>query len=111
MSDLASKNCEPCERGTPSLRREEQQSLLRQLQDGWEVVDGHHLVRAFAFPDFATALAFTNRVGALAEHEGHHPEIQLGWGRVRVRIWTHVIDGLSENDFVLAAKIDRLLQP
>jgi 4a-hydroxytetrahydrobiopterin dehydratase len=72
------------------------------------VVEGHHLARSFPFPDFRTALDFVNRVGAVAEEEGHHPDLCLSWGRVDIRIWTHKIDGLTESDFILAAKIDRL---
>jgi len=75
---------------------------------GWNVVREHHLEKEFPFPDFAGALAFTNRVGALAEEQGHHPDIYLAWGKVRITIWTHKIDGLTRSDFVLAAKIDRL---
>jgi 4a-hydroxytetrahydrobiopterin dehydratase len=81
--------------------------LLSQLDD-WRVVGGHHLARDLRFTDFAQALAFVNRVGELSEAEGHHPDIHLGWGRVGLEIWTHSIGGLSESDFVLAAKIDRI---
>ena len=73
------------------------------------MVDGHHLEKTYAFADFAGALAFTNRVGVVAETEGHHPDIELGWGRVLLRIWTHKIDGLTESDFVLAARADAVL--
>jgi 4a-hydroxytetrahydrobiopterin dehydratase len=111
MGDLASKRCVPCRGGTPPLERTEQERLQRELEEGWRVVDGHHLEREVRFPDFASALAFTNEIGRIAEEEGHHPDIHLGWGRVRVRIWTHAIDGLTESDFVLAAKIDRLPIP
>jgi 4a-hydroxytetrahydrobiopterin dehydratase len=75
---------------------------------GWQVVDGHHLTRSFQFPDFKTALEFVNRAGAVAEEEGHHPDLLLAWGKVDVKTWTHKIDGLTESDFILAAKIDRL---
>ena len=71
-------------------------------------MDDHHLDKTFRFPDFVSALRFTNRVGDLAEEQNHHPEIHLGWGRVRIEIWTHKIDGLTESDFVLAARIDVL---
>lgn len=108
MSDLASRPCVPCRRGTPPLSRAEQELLLAQL-DGWRVVDGHHLAKRYAFPDFAAALAFVNRVGAIAEEVGHHPDVALGWGRVELTIFTHVIDGLAEADFVLAARADRAL--
>lgn len=78
------------------------------LSGCWSVVDGHHLVRRYSFPDFVTALEFTKSVGAVAEEQGHHPDIMLAWGRVEIKLWTHAINGLSENDFILAAKIDRL---
>jgi 4a-hydroxytetrahydrobiopterin dehydratase len=74
----------------------------------WEVVNGHHLKRKFTFPDFVSALAFVNRVGEVAEKEGHHPDICLGWGKAEITIWTHAVDGLTESDFILAAKIDKL---
>ncbi len=109
MTELADRDCIPCKGGEPPLSRDEVAALHGQLSDGWEVVNDHHLVRRLGFPDFATALAFTNRIGAVAEEQGHHPDITLGWGRVEVTIWTHAIEGLSESDFVLAAKIERLL--
>lgn len=109
MSDLATKRCIPCRGGVPALTTEEQQDLLGQLGTEWQIIDGHHLERGFGFEDFRRALEFTNRVGELAEAEGHHPDIHLSWGRVRVTIWTHKIDGLTESDFVLAAKIETLL--
>ncbi len=105
---LSEQTCVPCRGGVPPLQGEELERLLRQLDDDWQVVDGHHLNKIYAFPDFARALHFTNRVGALAEEQGHHPDIFLTWGKVGVTIWTHKIDGLTESDFVLAAKIDRL---
>lgn len=80
-------------------------ALLRPL-DGWQVVDGHHLEKTYSFPDFAQALAFTNRVGAIAEGQNHHPDIHLGWGKVRLEIWTHTADGLTRKDFALASAID-----
>jgi 4a-hydroxytetrahydrobiopterin dehydratase len=82
--------------------------LERELGGGWQVVGDHHLHKAFSFADFLGALEFTNRVGALAEAEGHHPDIRLTWGRVEIEIFTHKIDGLTESDFILAARIDRL---
>lgn len=105
---LHEKTCVPCKRGTPPLKGKDLQTLRRQLGGGWRVVGAHHLEKEFTFADFMSALAFTNRIGALAEEQGHHPDIYLGWGRVRVAIWTHKIDGLTESDFVLAAKIDQL---
>lgn len=107
-SPLAKKVCVPCRGGVPPLPAEQAQGLLAQLADGWRLVDGHHVERTFAFSNFVKALDFTNRVGALAEENDHHPDIHLSWGKVRVEIWTHKIDGLTESDFVLAAKIDQL---
>ncbi len=108
MSDLASKECVPCRGGVPPLEGERVRELSGELGGSWSVVEEHHLSKSFDFPDFARALEFTNRIGALAEREGHHPDIHLAWGRVGVEIWTHKIDGLTESDFVLAAKIDQL---
>ncbi|MEX2530479.1 MAG: 4a-hydroxytetrahydrobiopterin dehydratase [Gemmatimonadota bacterium] len=107
-TSLVGKHCEPCHAGTPRLRGDELQTYAQKLGDHWRVEDEHHLVASFSFPDFEEALRFTNRVGSLAEAEGHHPEIRLTWGEATVRIWTHAIDGLSENDFILAARIDEL---
>jgi 4a-hydroxytetrahydrobiopterin dehydratase len=99
----------PCSGGVPPLTTGERQLLLAQLGGEWQIVDGHHLERSFSFEGFRQALAFTNRIGELAEAEGHHPDIHLSWGRVRVTIWTHKIDGLTESDFILAAKIEELI--
>ncbi|HTV60055.1 MAG TPA: 4a-hydroxytetrahydrobiopterin dehydratase [Verrucomicrobiae bacterium] len=107
MSRLADKKCSPCKGGVPPLAGKELETLLNEVPQ-WKVIDGHHLVRAFSFPDFAQALAFVNKVGAVAEDQGHHPDITLSWGKAIVTTWTHKIDGLTESDFILAAKIDRL---
>lgn len=107
-SGLADEECVPCHGGMPTLSEADAAELLRELDAGWEVVEGHHLEKSFELPDFAAALDFVNRVGELAEAEGHHPDLHLSWGRVDVRIWTHAVDGLTENDFVLAAKIEEL---
>lgn len=107
MSALASQRCVPCEKGTPPIKAAAAAELLRQLH-GWEIIADQRLSRGFAFPNFVTALAFTNQVGEVAEAEGHHPDIHLTWGKVRIEIWTHSIGGLSLADFVLAAKIDEL---
>jgi 4a-hydroxytetrahydrobiopterin dehydratase len=108
-SDLASRDCVPCKGGVPPLAGAELERLLAALgPNGWRAVDGHHLEKEYRFPDFVTALAFVDRIGAEAERQGHHPDLHLAWGKVRVTIWTHKIDGLTESDFVLAAKIDRL---
>jgi 4a-hydroxytetrahydrobiopterin dehydratase len=105
--ELASRRCEDCSEATKPLPAERVAGLLWQL-DGWECVRGHHLTKTFAFRDFAQGLAFVNRLGALAESEGHHPDLFLKWGQVRVDIHTHRVDGLTESDFVLAAKVDRV---
>lgn len=81
---------------------------LARLGGGWEIVENHHLRKIYRFPDFRIALAFTNRIGELAEAVGHHPDLELAWGKVGVTIWTHKIGGLSETDFVFAAKVDAL---
>jgi 4a-hydroxytetrahydrobiopterin dehydratase len=107
MSDLASRDCVPCRGGVPPLPGPEIQNLLREL-DGWEVVEDHHLRKIYEFKNFRDALGFVNRVGVVAEEQGHHPDILFGWGRAEVSIWTHKIDGLTESDFILAAKIDKL---
>jgi 4a-hydroxytetrahydrobiopterin dehydratase len=109
MSDLAKKRCIPCEEGGEPLTPAQAEGLLSELHDDWMVVDdAHMLVREFRFKNFAEALAFANKVGAVAEEENHHPDLTVGWGRVGVELSTHAIHGLSENDFVLAAKIDEI---
>lgn len=109
MIELTRKECIPCQGGVPPLKGSGLKELHQQLNGGWEVINEHHLNKNFTFNDFAEALAFTNRVGALAEKEGHHPDIQLSWGRVGIEIFTHKIDGLTESDFILAAKIDTVI--
>ena len=105
---LADRECIPCKGGVPPLEGEELEVLTDALGGDWTVVDGHHLEKEYRFDDFRQALAFTNRVGELAEEQGHHPDIHLSWGKVRLDIWTHKIDGLHDSDFILAAKADRL---
>ena len=107
MSELANRACVPCRGGVPPLKGEEITKLLGEL-NAWSVVSEHHLTKVFKLHDFKEALAFVNRIGELAEEQGHHPDICFGWGRVEITIWTHKIDGLTESDFILAAKIDRL---
>ncbi len=104
--DLLSRHCQPLPEGSPTLKGEALQNYIDAVGDHWEVVDEHHLLGKFEFEDFMGALEFTNQVGKIAEDEGHHPEITLTWGKASVKIWTHSIDGLSENDFILAARID-----
>jgi 4a-hydroxytetrahydrobiopterin dehydratase len=103
---LADKTCIPCRGGVPPLKGDPLKALQAEVPD-WEVVNEHHLHKAFKFPDFKQALDFVNRAGAIAEEQAHHPDILLTWGKAEVTIWTHKIDGLTESDFVLAAKIDR----
>ncbi len=106
--DLATRKCVPCQGGEAPIRGERLAELLGKLDSDWQIVGQHHLLRTFAFRDFAGALAFVHRVGELAEREGHHPWIHFTWGKVTIELWTHKIGGLSENDFILAAKIDRM---
>jgi 4a-hydroxytetrahydrobiopterin dehydratase len=106
-AELSSKTCVPCRGGVPALKGDELGKLHKQIP-AWEVVNEHHLHRSYSFPDFRTALEFVNRVGELAEQQGHHPDIMLSWGKVEITIWTHKIDGLTESDLIMAAKIEQL---
>jgi 4a-hydroxytetrahydrobiopterin dehydratase len=107
MSELASKTCVPCKGGTPPLKGEKLEGLLQQVPE-WEVVEEHHLRRRFRFKNFRESLLFVNRVGELAEEQGHHPDIGFGWGYAEISVWTHKINGLTESDFIFAAKVDTL---
>lgn len=109
MEKLSDKHCVPCKGGVPPLKGQALLELYRQLEKGWEIVNEHHLEKEYKFKNFRDALAFVNRVGEIAETEGHHPDISLSWGKVKLTIWTHKIDGLTESDFILAAKCDRSL--
>ena len=106
MNELATKDCVPCKGGVPPLKGSELNDFLRRLGSDWNAVSEHHLEKEFKFKNFLEALAFTNRVGELAESQNHHPDIYLAWGKVKITLWTHKIDGLTESDFVLAAKIE-----
>ncbi len=110
MTKLADQTCIPCQGDVPALSPEEQTDRLKQLSDRWSVVDEHHLSSEYTFPNFVQALAFTNAIGAIAEYEGHHPDILLSWGKVGITIWTHKIDALTHGDFVLAAKVDQAFE-
>src|SRR3989344_7047999 len=106
MSGLSQKKCVACEGFETPFDKEEAEVLLKQV-NGWKLSDdAKHITKEFKFKNFVEALAFTNKIGAIAEGEGHHPDVELSWGRVGVSLTTHAIKGLSENDFILAAKID-----
>lgn len=103
---LSQRTCVPCRKGTPPLQGPALAQLFQQLNPGWKLIEEHHLEKEYPFRDFKEALAFTNRVGEIAEREGHHPDIFLSYGKVKIQLWTHKINGLSESDFILAAKCD-----
>lgn len=105
MSRLSNKRCVACRDGMPSLPDAEANALLGEL-DGWSISAGPRLTKTWKFPNFATALAFVNRIGAIADAEDHHPDVALSWGKVGVELWTHAAKGLTENDFIVAARID-----
>jgi 4a-hydroxytetrahydrobiopterin dehydratase len=109
VTGLADRSCVPCRGGVPPLPADRVRALLAEVP-GWSAPEDRRLERRWKTKDFASALALVNRIGALAEAQGHHPDLSLGWGRVEARIWTHAIGGLTESDFVLAAKIDRLTE-
>ncbi len=108
MSDLASQQCVPCKGGVPPLTSAEIEPLKARIDTDWQVIDDHHLSRLYTFKNFRKALDFVNGVGEMAEEQQHHPDVYLAWGKARVEIWTHKIDGLTESDFVFAAKCDRI---
>ncbi len=108
MADLASKKCVPCAGGVPPLQGEELNRLQEQLGGNWKVVDGHHLEKEFTLPTFRANINFVNRVADLAEQQDHHPGIHIDYRRTKIEIWTHKINGLTQSDFVLAAKIDKI---
>ena len=109
MSNLAKKNCIPCKGGVPSLKGTKLDELLEKLKNDWKIIKEHHLEKEYSFKNFKEALNFTIKVGELAENQGHHPDIFLTWGKVKLTIWTHKIDGLTESDFIFAAKADKEL--
>jgi len=106
MASLADRSCVPCRGGIPPLTAEESAPLLAQI-DAWSAVENHHLEKTFRLKNFTRALELVNRIGAIAEEQNHHPDLFLAWGRVGVKIWTHKIDGLTESDFIFAAKCDQ----
>ena len=107
MTALAEKECAACRGDSPALKGADLTRLSQQLK-GWQIVNEHHLEKEVKFKDFRQALDYTNKVGELAEAQNHHPDIYLAWGKVKLTLWTHKIDGLTESDFVFAAKVDRL---
>ena len=109
MSDLAKKTCIPCKGGVPPLKGDKLDDLLEKLKNDWKIIKEHHLEKEYSFKNFEEALNFTIKVGELAENQGHHPDIFLAWGKVKLTIWTHKIDGLTESDFIFAAKADKEL--
>jgi 4a-hydroxytetrahydrobiopterin dehydratase len=105
--ELASQTCIPCRGGVPPLKGDELRQILQEVPQ-WKAINEHHVTRTFTFPDFKQALAFVNRVGEIAEQQGHHPDILLTWGKAEITMWTHKIDGLTRSDLIMAAKIDQL---
>lgn len=108
MNDLAAKQCVPCKGGVPPIAETERTALLSKL-DRWEIVEHSRLHKSYSFKNFIDALSWVNKIGEISEEQGHHPDLELGWGYVRVTVWTHKIDDLTESDFILAAKFDEAL--
>ena len=106
--ELHEKKCVACEGGIPPLNHDEIEPLFATLNSDWEVIDAHHLQRNWQFDDFASALNFLNSAAQICEEEFHHADFEIGWGRVNAKIYTHKIDGLTESDFILAAKFDQI---
>jgi len=107
MTDLHKNKCIPCKGGIPKLKIKDSKEFQKETPD-WKIIKNHHITRTFKFNDFKSALTFVNKVGAIAEKEGHHPNINFTWGEVNISIYTHAINGLHKNDFILASKIDRI---
>ena len=111
MTDLSQKHCQTCQGDTPPLKPDQIRAFLKELQPDWSLIEDKKIERTFKFKNFREAMAFTNRVAELAESEGHHPDINLhGWNKVTITLSTHAIGGLSENDFIVARKIETLLK-
>lgn len=106
MTELSQKVCSACSGDEPALKATESLERMDEINDDWSLEDNHHITRSFDFDDFSTALEFVNQVGEIAEEQGHHPNIHLEWGEARLKLYTHKIDGLHENDFIMAARID-----
>ncbi|TSC73411.1 MAG: pterin-4a-carbinolamine dehydratase [Parcubacteria group bacterium Gr01-1014_70] len=108
MDELSRKKCKPCEEKTPPLSADEQEVFLKELPVGWRVIEGKKIEKEFSFADFVRAMAFVDMVADVAEGEGHHPDIHIHYNKVRIELWTHAIGGISENDFIVAAKIEQM---
>ena len=109
MSELAEGTCIPCRGGVPPLKGDELVDFQQKLRNDWEIIDEHHLEKEYFFSNYRKALDFTIKIGELAENQNHHPDIYLAWGKAKLSIWTHKIDGLTESDFIFAAKADQEL--
>jgi 4a-hydroxytetrahydrobiopterin dehydratase len=107
MPEVADEQCVPCKGGIPPVKGIELDRMMKLVPE-WKAVNEHHIVRTFTFPDFRQALEFVNRVGEIAEEQGHHPDILLTWGKAEITLWTHKINGLTQSDLIMAAKIDRM---
>lgn len=107
--ELKKKKCKPCEGGIPRLSDSEIEGYMKQIGDGWKVTSGKKISKEYAFVNYKHTMVFVNRVADLAEEEGHHPDMHVHYGKVIIDLWTHAINGLSENDFILASKIDELV--
>ena len=110
MEQLAKKDCQPCKGGMLAMKKNEAKQFFHELGNAWQMVNHHHLQKAYDFGTYRECLDFLNIIGELAELQNHHPDIYLSWGQVEVSIWTHKVDGLTESDFILAAKIEQLFQ-
>jgi 4a-hydroxytetrahydrobiopterin dehydratase len=106
LEDLIASKCVPCEGNVPPLNVDEVESYLKILKDGWRVINNRAILKSFSFVNYKHTIDFVNKVAAIAEEEGHHPVLHVHFAKVSIEIWTHAINGLSENDFILAAKID-----
>ena len=107
--DLTSKKCIPCSGGIPPMDDQQITKFLKSLGNNWQINNQKHLFKSFKFQNFIQAVEFTNKITEIAEKEGHHPDLHISWGECNVEIWTHKINGLTESDFYLAAKIDKIL--